>query len=1115
MARHRSIRNLNVEDIYDDWLGEYSDDDGTDQNDEVLLESNLRKVKELIGAPPGITDKAIKDILWDTYYDIDETIRRLSAKIKKPPDQKPKQSPTPQRKPAVDQTQSKSSRINIANGWQSFSCDVMRIDKRECENGPISMVEKRETLDLLSTQSYFKKPTAASQSILVPQDFWSWYDIKWSCSGKNELLPPKIPDGRLRLTGLLGGADTNNSRSTQSGFAQLRAQLSSSRNLSSPRGDSSIHSNAINSSTTNTSTSTRRSLRSSTNDSSNRGQSLASLAQASIDRAGPRTSLTSLIAKRKAQGSSSVQSSLSQPAETSATTVAIGKSAFNSTNSPGLTHPKPKVTSIGKPRIVRTDAGQSKPSLLSLASGKSTSLVQSRGKLASTTPSTNFSESARESIQFHPEPTTPPAALVQPFPSAIPAFSNPLIAPPSVFALSLFGDLEDSQSQQCGALTIDIFSLGGNGKAFAFNTPSPDDELIEAREEGKTNAAAIKEAATLPKSPTVESLKPSKRINVIEDTPNLDDITIEAREEGKANAAAIKEAAALPKPPIVESLKPSKRINVIEEYRKRTAEKDSLNLVVVGHVDAGKSTLMGHLLYLLGEVKERTMRKYEHESQKLGKSSFAFAWVLDETGEERSRGITMDVAVTSFETERRRFTLLDVPGHRDFIPNMISGAAQADVAILVVDSTTGEFEAGFEANGQTKEHTLLVRSLGVQQLVVAINKLDMVDWSEERFKEIKTKLSAFLSQAGFKKNKVTFVPCSGMTGENLLKKSPDIMTWYDGTTLVQQIDALEPPVRLLERPFRLGVADFFKGSSGGGGGISVAGRVDAGTIQVGETVMVIPGEQTGTVKAIEVNGESAKWAAAGDTILTTLTGLDIINLSTGSILCSPSSPVPVSSNFIAQIVVFDIKIPITKGFPVIIHHQSLNEPAVITKLLATLDKSTGGIVKKNPRHLSKQTTARVEIKLSDRSIPLETFKDNKELGRVMLRKAGETIAVGVVTEVLWRGDDSQGQCYNVRLTWFESIDSADDDQTVQEDTGERVLCSNVVMWLGAVYSSLHKKHKNSRTKWCTVEKEEFEEEGEKGSIIGILIMITAFFRVLCKKFRNKSLRNCRTSFKKE
>uniref|UniRef100_U9V464 Elongation factor 1 alpha-like protein n=1 Tax=Rhizophagus irregularis (strain DAOM 181602 / DAOM 197198 / MUCL 43194) TaxID=747089 RepID=U9V464_RHIID len=442
-----------------------------------------------------------------------------------------------------------------------------------------------------------------------------------------------------------------------------------------------------------------------------------------------------------------------------------------------------------------------------------------------------------------------------------------------------------------------------------------------------------------------------------------------------------------------------KRINVLEEYKKRNDNKVALNLVVVGHVDAGKSTLMGHLLYLLGEVNEKTMKKYERDSSKIGKSSFAYAWILDETGEERARGITMDIAITKFETEHRRFTLLDAPGHRDFIPNMISGAAQADVAILVIDSTTGEFEAGFEANGQTKEHALLVRSLGVQQLVVAINKLDVVSWSQDRFNEIITKLSPFLNQAGFKKDKVIYIPCSGLTGENLLKRSQNILEWYSGPTLFQQIDKFEPPIRLLDKPFRLSVSDFFKGGISGMGGITVAGKIEAGTIQIGDDVLVIPGGEYGVIKGLEANDESSKWAAAGDSILMTLSGLDILQLKVGSILCSVSHPVPVTSYILAQIVVFDIKVPITKGFPVILHRQSLNEPAIITKLVTILDKSTGEIVKKNPRCLPKASSATVEIKLTNRPVPFETYKENKELGRIMLRKGGETIAAGIIINV--------------------------------------------------------------------------------------------------------------------
>ncbi|KAF9170598.1 HBS1-like protein [Mortierella sp. AD011] len=472
--------------------------------------------------------------------------------------------------------------------------------------------------------------------------------------------------------------------------------------------------------------------------------------------------------------------------------------------------------------------------------------------------------------------------------------------------------------------------------------------------------------------------------------------------------------------PTKASSKSGKKIDVVSEYQKRVSEKESLNLVVIGHVDAGKSTLMGHLLYLQGEVNERTIRKHERDAQKIGKASFAFAWVLDETGEERARGITMDVGVTKFETAHRRFTLLDAPGHRDFIPNMISGTAQADVAILVVDATTGEFESGFDANGQTKEHALLARSLGVQQLVVAVNKLDVVKWSEARYQEIVQKLEQFLvKDASFKKSNLVFIPCSGFTGENLVKRSTpgnicngsavsdafvdenvasvlQTFSWYKGPTLIETIDKLDAPTRAVEKPFRMSVTDVFKGT----GGVCAAGRLEAGHVQVGEAIMIMPGGELAVVKTMEVNDEPTRWAAAGDSVLLTLSGIDILQVSNGSVLCARESPIPVTTHFAAQIVVFDVKIPITVGFPIIMHHQSHNEPGTVSKLVATIDKGTGEIVKKSPRHLGKNTTAMVEIKLNGRAIPLETFKDSKELGRVMLRKGGETVAAGIVTKIL-------------------------------------------------------------------------------------------------------------------
>ena len=271
-----------------------------------------------------------------------------------------------------------------------------------------------------------------------------------------------------------------------------------------------------------------------------------------------------------------------------------------------------------------------------------------------------------------------------------------------------------------------------------------------------------------------------------------------------------------------------KDIDVLGILNSRTDDKPLINVAVVGHVDAGKSTLMGHLLCLLGHVSKKELHKNKTESQKLGKGSFAFAWVLDETGEERERGVTIDVAQTRFETKKKTVNLLDAPGHKDFVPNMISGASQAEVAVLVVDSTQGGFEAGFDHGGQTREHVVLVRALGVQKLIVAINKMENVEWSKERFDFIKKELNLFFKTVGFKGSEVVFVPVSGMEGDNLLEKSvtPQLTSWYKGDSLVEIIDSLEPPQRSYDKPFRLVITDVFKHPQLG---LSVAGKVSFNT----------------------------------------------------------------------------------------------------------------------------------------------------------------------------------------------------------------------------------------------------------------------------------------------
>ncbi|XP_069462838.1 HBS1-like protein isoform X1 [Ambystoma mexicanum] len=450
--------------------------------------------------------------------------------------------------------------------------------------------------------------------------------------------------------------------------------------------------------------------------------------------------------------------------------------------------------------------------------------------------------------------------------------------------------------------------------------------------------------------------------------------------------------------PAVRSIGKSKhKIDVRAELEKRQGGKQLLNLVVIGHVDAGKSTLMGHLLYLLGNVNKRTMHKYEQDSKKAGKASFAYAWVLDETGEERQRGVTMDVGMTKFETKTKIITLMDAPGHKDFIPNMITGAAQADVAVLVVDASRGEFEAGFEAGGQTREHGLLVRSLGVTQLAVAVNKMDQVSWEHERFKEITSKLGHFLKQAGFKETDVAYIPTSGLGGENLITKSQlsELTQWYKGPCLTEQIDSFKSPQRSVEKPFRLCASDVFKDQ---GAGFCVTGKIEAGYVQTGDKLLAMPPNESCTVKGITLHDEPVDWAAAGDQVSLTLTGMDIIKINVGCVFCGTKEPIRACTRFRARVLIFNFEIPITQGFPVLLHYQTISEPATITKLVSVLHKSSGEVVKKKPKCLTKGQNALIELQ-THRPIAIELYKDFKELGRFMLRYSGSTIAAGVVTEI--------------------------------------------------------------------------------------------------------------------
>ena len=402
-----------------------------------------------------------------------------------------------------------------------------------------------------------------------------------------------------------------------------------------------------------------------------------------------------------------------------------------------------------------------------------------------------------------------------------------------------------------------------------------------------------------------------------------------------------------------------------------------------GHVDAGKSTLMGRLLFDLKAIDQRTMDKYRKEAERIGKGSFAFAWVLDQGTEERARGVTIDIATNKFETEKTSFTILDAPGHRDFVPNMIAGASQADFAVLVIDASTGNFESGLK--GQTKEHALLVRSMGVQKIIVAVNKMDMAEWSQDRFQEIQQQMSGFLTTAGFQPKNVSFIPCSGLQGDNILRKSTEAAaSWYTGRTLVDELETSEPTTHAMDKPFRMTVGDVFRG--GVQNPLSVSGRVEAGNVQVGDQLLVMPSGEKAFIKNLEVDDEPSEWVVAGQNVVLHLTDIDQIHLKTGDMLCSPASPVQNTTTFTAKVLAFEHLTPMN----VDIHKGRLHVPGKINKLIAILDKADGTTpTKKRPKIVQPGSVVRVKVEM-DHAVPLS------EAARIVLRANGETVAAGLI-----------------------------------------------------------------------------------------------------------------------
>lgn len=457
------------------------------------------------------------------------------------------------------------------------------------------------------------------------------------------------------------------------------------------------------------------------------------------------------------------------------------------------------------------------------------------------------------------------------------------------------------------------------------------------------------------------------------------------------NASKVTEASG----PDAEKLPDTKSVNQPRKGRPPQATTKYISLVVIGHVDAGKSTLFGRLLYDLGNIDERSMQRLKRDSEKMQKSSFAFAWAMDSGTEERERGVTIDIATNTFESDSTVFTILDAPGHKDFVPNMIAGASQADFAIMVIDASTGAFESGFDAAGQTKEHAILVRSLGIQRVIVAVNKLDNVHWSQSRFRDIEVQMTTFMKHTGFEESALSFVPCSGLSGENVAKPiNEDVCDWYRGKSLLQEMNMVEALSRDETAPFRMIISDVQ--ATPNSSNVTLMGRISSGELQKDDTVLCMPSKEPARVKSL-ISGEETETAFAGDNTTLTLADIDPIHLRVGDILCHATNPVPISTSFKARMVTFPMLRPLLTGSSVVLHRGRADLPAIIRKIEVP-DKSKPGQFK-TARHVIGASQAIMTIELVRGVIPLETFHANKDLGRVIVRREGDTVCAGVVLEV--------------------------------------------------------------------------------------------------------------------
>jgi len=438
-------------------------------------------------------------------------------------------------------------------------------------------------------------------------------------------------------------------------------------------------------------------------------------------------------------------------------------------------------------------------------------------------------------------------------------------------------------------------------------------------------------------------------------------------------------------------------------------EKLHVNIVVIGHVDSGKSTTTGHLIYKCGGIDERTIAKFEKEAAEMGKGSFKYAWVLDKLKAERERGITIDIALWKFCTEKYFVTIIDAPGHRDFIKNMITGTSQADCAVLIVAAGTGEFEAGISKEGQTREHALLAYTLGVKQLIIGVNKMDSTTppYSESRFKEIEKEVSSYIKKIGYNPKCVAFVPISGWNGDNMIEPSPN-MGWYkgwaverkegnaSGKTLINALDAILPPTRPTEKALRLPLQDVYK--IGGIGTVPV-GRVETGIIKPGMLVTFAPANVTTEVKSVEMHHESLPEAVPGDNVGFNVKNVSVKEIRRGNVAGdSKNDPPKPTKQFYAQVIILNHPGEIKNGYSPVLDCHTAHIACKFAEIKEKCDRRSGKKLEDNPKFVKSGDAAMVDL-VPSKPMCVEAFSDYAPLGRFAVRDMKQTVAVGVIKSV--------------------------------------------------------------------------------------------------------------------